>query len=300
MPSAANFANPSQPLPAAAGVSTVAYLGPSGTYAEAAAQDFCAQAQIETGSLRPYPTIAATVEAVANGSVEWGVVPVENSIEGGVAMTLDSLWRLGTLQIHQAIVLPIRHCLIGTAAEWDPQQITEVLSHPQALGQCQTWLRTHLPQAIPVSTSSTAGALEQLIDQPHRVAIASRRAAQLYQLPILAAPINDHPDNSTRFWAISQTPSPTGSHTSLAFSLPDNVPGALLRPLQILATEGLNMSRIESRPTKKSAGTYVFFIDIEHPHLPHLPPDVLQALGSIADKLQLLGSYDVLPQSEEI
>ncbi len=292
MPSAAYFSDPD------VASTTVAYLGPAGTYTEAAAQDFCGYAQL--GSLQPYPTIVATLEAVVTGSADWGVVPVENSIEGGVAMTLDTLWRLDPLHIHHALMLPIRHCLIGNTPDWDPSQITEIHSHPQALGQCQTWLRTHLPQATLVGSRSTAAALDQIKDQPHRLAIASQRAAQLYQLPILASPINDHPDNSTRFWVVSQTPSTTGSVTSLAFSLPDNVPGALLRPLQLLAAEGLNLSRIESRPTKKVAGTYVFFIDIEHPHLPHLPANVLSQLGSIAETLKHLGCYHLLPVREDV
>lgn len=270
----------------------VAYLGPTGTYTETAAQDFCGQAGLDPGRLDPYPTIAATLEAVAIGSAQWGIVPVENSIEGGVAMTLDTLWRMEGLHIQEALVLPIRHCLIGSQATWDPAMITEVLSHPQALGQCQEWIRRHLPQAVPMPTRSTADALEHLGDPGH-VAIASRRAAQQRRLPILADAINDHPDNSTRFWVVSTDPKlcPQPFITSIAFSLPDNVPGALLKPLQILASEGLNMSRIESRPTKKVAGTYVFFIDIEHPGDPCLPVEVLKSLGDFAEILKVLGCY---------
>ena len=288
--------------------SPVAFLGPAGTYTELAALLACPeQPHLHSqGShpLVPYPTISACLEAVAAGQQPWAVVPVENSVEGGVSMTLDALWQLEGLGIRQALILPIRHALIGRASQLE--HIEQVYSHPQALAQCQAWLRSHLPQATLIPTRSTTEELDRLQQQPGAAVIASERAATLYQLPVLACPINDHPDNCTRFWVVGRAPlspsdrqdgapaSPGGSHTSLAFSLPHNVPGALLKPLQVFAERGLNMSRIESRPTKKSAGTYVFFVDLENPvGQPYLDAEVIAALESIAETLKLFGSYPV-------
>ena len=281
----------------------VAFLGPAGTYTELAALLACPeQPHLHSqGShpLVPYPTISACLEAVAAGEQAWAVVPVENSVEGGVSMTLDALWQLEGLSIRQALILPIRHALISCASRLE--QIEQVYSHPQALAQCQAWLRSHLPQATLIPTRSTTEELERLPSQPKAAVVASERAAELYQLPVLACPINDHPDNSTRFWVVGRCgSSPGGSHTSLAFSLPHNVPGALLKPLQVFAERGLNMSRIESRPTKKSAGTYVFFVDLENPvGQPYLPDEVVAALEALAEILKLFGSYPVHDLSKQ-
>jgi prephenate dehydratase len=270
-------------------INSIGFLGPAGTYAEAAAAQFGSQWDSASLQFVPYPTIAATLHALARGDLQWAVAPVENSVEGGVDMTLDTLWQLQGLQIQQALVLPIRHTLITCAT--DPGQVEVVYSHPQALGQCQNWLLQHLPHATQIQTSSTTEALSQVKDQATVAVISSERAAHLYTLPILACPINDHPDNCTRFWLISHAPSPGGSITSLAFSLPANVPGALLKPLQIFAQRQLNMSRIESRPTKQSAGTYFFWIDLEHPEQDHLLPEVIEELTGIAEILKVYGSY---------
>ncbi|MEN9230298.1 MAG: prephenate dehydratase [Thermostichus sp. DG02_5_bins_236] len=288
--------------------SPIAFLGPVGTYTELAALLACPEHPHlhSQGShpLVPYPTISACLQAVAAGQQEWAVVPVENSVEGGVSMTLDALWQLEGLQIYQALILPIRHALMGWAKALE--QIEQVYSHPQALAQCQVWLGSHLPQATLIPTRSTTEELDRVQTQPTAAVIASERAAALYDLPILACPINDHPDNCTRFWVVGRSQagadsvSPGGSHTSLAFSLPQNVPGALLKPLQVFAEQGLNMSRIESRPTKKSAGTYVFFVDLENaPTQPYLSPQVIAAIEQIAETLKLLGSYPVHDLSKQ-
>ncbi|WP_310424539.1 prephenate dehydratase [Chamaesiphon sp. VAR_48_metabat_135_sub] len=241
----------------------IAHLGPTGTYTEAAAltytetelsgADFC---------LQPYPSIAQTLKALASGEVGLAIVPVENSIEGSVTMTSDTIWQLAaTIQIQQAIVLPIHHALISVAT--DLSKIEMVYSHPQALSQCQEWLQQHLPQAARISENSTTAALSTLATLPHAAAISSVRAANLYNLPVLAQPINDRPDNQTKFWAISLQPTLTGNCTSVAFSLRSNTPGGLMAALGFFANRGLNLSRIESRPSKRSLGEYLFFIDIE-------------------------------------
>ena len=241
----------------------IAHLGPTGTYTEAAALAYAQSALSGTEfCLQPYANIARTLQAVVSGEAVLGIVPVENSIEGSVTMTADTIWQLDApLQIHQAIVLSIRHALISIAT--DLNQIELVYSHPQALSQCQEWLQQHLPQADRVSANSTTAALTTLATLPHAAAISSVRAAKLYDLPVLVQPINDYPDNQTKFWVISLQPSTTGNCTSVAFSLSANAPGGLMTALGFFANRGLNLSRIESRPSKRSLGDYLFFIDIE-------------------------------------
>jgi prephenate dehydratase len=278
----------------------IAHLGPTGTYAESAALA-CAQwlsARITASiQLQPFPSIPQTLRSVANGATQFAVVPVENSIEGSVTVTLDTLWQIDELRVQQALVLPISHALISQAPTIS--QIQVVYSHPQALAQCQKWLETFAPSAQLVPTNSTTEALRHLEDNPTTGAIASQRAAQLYQLPILAHPINDHPDNCTRFWVLSLEPIATGSHTSIAFSLPANVPGALLKPLQIFAHRGINMSRIESRPTKRSLGEYLFFIDIEASSNAESVQSALKELQDCTETLKVYGSYDVTLLNQE-
>jgi prephenate dehydratase len=274
---------------------SLAHLGPPGTYAEAAALGYVRTLETETGSqplLCPYPSIAQTIRAVAQGQVHLAVVPVENSIEGSVAVTLDTLWQLDTLQIQHALVLPIRHALLSRASS--VETIRTVYSHPQALAQCQGWLERVLPSVQLVPTNSTTEPLQHLDKDLTAGVITSQRAAQLYNLPVLASEINDYPDNCTRFWVLGKHPSAGGSHTSLGFSVPANVPGALVKPLQVLASRGINMSRIESRPTKRSLGEYLFFIDIEADAQEASVQAALTELASHTEIFKIFGSYKVL------
>jgi prephenate dehydratase len=281
----------------------IAHLGPAGTYAEAVAIAWAhhlntqgsAQGQ-EPWQLQPYSSIAKTLNAVATGQVPMAVVPVENSIEGSVTMTLDTLWQLDALQVQQALVLPISHALISQAPSL--AAIEYVYSHPQALAQCQGWIEQHLPTAKPIATNSTVEALQHLDPHAPTAAIASQRAADLYQLPILAHPINDRPDNCTRFWVMSLAPSTQGTHLSMAFSLPRNTPGALVSALQIFGDRQLNMSRIESRPTKRSLGEYLFFVDLEIGNDPALVHCALEELQAYTETLKIFGRYCVAAVDE--
>jgi prephenate dehydratase len=274
---------------------SIAHLGPPGTYAEAAALAYVRTLAKDTGGqalLCPYPSITQTLHAVAQGQVHLAVVPVENSIEGSVVATLDTLWQLDTLQIQQALVLPIRHALLSRALTLET--IQTVYSHPQALAQCQGWLEKFLPSVQLVPTNSTTEPLEYLDKDYTAGVITSQRAAQLYNLPILASAINDYPDNCTRFWVMGLQTSTGGSHTSLAFSLSANAPGALVKPLQVFASRGINMSRIESRPTKRSLGEYLFFIDLEADAREAPVQAALSELASHTEILKIFGSYRVL------
>lgn len=283
---------------------SIAHLGPPGTYAEQAALRYVSWLTKNTqteASLSPYPSIFQTLYSVAKGQADLAVVPVENSIQGGVTVTLDTLWQLDNLQIQLALVVPITHALISCSQSLD--SIKTVYSHPQALAQCRKWLEQFLGQVQLVATNSTTEALQKLESDKAAAAISSLRAAQLYNLPVLANGINDYPENCTRFWVVSQPGnSPdreilknTAFYTSLAFSVPANLPGILVKPLQVFANQNINLSKIESRPTKRSLGEYVFFMDLEADVSSTKMQSALAELSSYTEILKIFGCYNVLP-----
>jgi len=269
----------------------VSYLGPSGTYAEQAALTFFKE------PIRgvPHPSIQGTLRALAEGDVDFAVVPVENAIEGSVGATLDALWRLPGLQVVCALVLPIRHCLVSH--EPALAAIRAVYSHPQALGQCQGWLEEHLSTAERIPCASTADALDRL--GPGTAAITSERAAGLRGLPLLATAIQDHSENCTRFWLVGEAGRPAPSDqkppqcTSIAFSLRQNRPGALYEALAIFAHRQINLARIESRPTRKVIGEYLYFADIEGPADREPVCNALSELAALVADLKIFGSYPI-------
>lgn len=269
----------------------IAHLGPTGTYAELAALTY-AKTLTTSPRLVPYATIAQTLQALASGSVDRAIVPVENSVEGGVTMTMDTLWQLDNLQIQQALLIPIRHALLSYAGS--PGNIRVIHSHPQALAQCQNWIIENAPLTKTQPANSTTEVLSKLIANPDWGAIASTRAAELYKVPVLDCPINDYPENCTRFLVLGNEVALGGTHTSLAFSMPTNQPGILLRMLQIVADRHINLSRIESRPTKRSMGEYVFFLDLEADIRQAETKAAIADLTSHAEKLKLFGSYDLV------
>jgi prephenate dehydratase len=274
---------------------SIAHLGPTGTNAETAALAYANWLTRERGEqclLCPYPSIAQTLRSVAEKNVDIAVVPVENSTEGTVRITLDTLWQLDRLKIQQELVLPITHALISTAKSLG--EIKTVYSHPQALAQCQKWLEDYLPNVTLVASNSTTEALQQIEAEPTAGAIASPRAAKLYNLPILAANIHDYPDNCTRFWVLGLTPTTGGTHISLAFSFSANIPGVLVKPLQIFADKRINLSRIESRPAKRSIGEYLFFIDLESNSTEPATQSALAELSAHTEMLKIFGNYTIL------
>lgn len=277
---------------------SIAHLGPPGTNTETAAlayTQWLQQSQGQDSILCPYPSIAQTLQAVAKQEADFAVVPVENSTEGSVTITLDTLWQLETLQIQKALVLPITHSLLSHASSLE--EIQTVYSHPQALAQCQKVLETYLPHVQLVPTASTVEALRYLTQEPNNEsngAIASSRASQLYNLPILMSSLNDYPDNCTRFWVVGLEAATSGTYLSLGFTTPVNEPGALVRPLAVFAEREINLTRIESRPTKRSLGEYLFFIDIEgNLAQPHVKA-ALENLPQYTEVLKIFGNYDVL------
>ncbi|HRD41936.1 MAG TPA: prephenate dehydratase [Prochlorococcaceae cyanobacterium AMR_MDS_5431] len=270
-------------------VMRIAFLGPIGTYGEQAAHELVLE-ESKTTELIPQPSISAVVEALVNGSTTAAVVPVENSVEGGVTASLDALWQHPDLCIRRALIMPIRHALLSNGSLAD---ISEVLSHPQALAQCNQWLTRHLPNVLQLPTHSTAEAARIVAGSKFRAAIASRQAAKDHRLSELAYPINDIAGNCTRFLLLDKGERNwSGPTASMAFSLQSNVPGALLKALACFARRGLNMSRIESRPSKREMGEYIFFVDLDLSKADRLAiSQVVQDLLPLCDHLTMFGAY---------
>ncbi len=275
----------------------LAFLGPVGTYGERAARRLAALSDRTDAELVPQQSIRAVIQSLAGGTCEGAVVPVENSVEGGVTSTLDGLWEHPDLAVERALVLPIRHALVGSGPL---EGISEVLSHPQALAQCSQWLGDHLPQALQLPTSSTAEAARMVRGSRFRGAVASPEAAAEQQLQVLAYPINDVSGNCTRFLLLRRGPgSLEGPLASLAFSLHANQPGALLEALSCFARQDLNMSHIESRPSKREMGEYVFFVDLELPGGCAALECALAELRPLCEHLALFGAYPLDDLSAE-
>ena len=179
----------------------VAYLGPKGTYAEKAAHILSKLANFQTPIFVPCNGLHSVIKSIAYNNCDAAVVPIENSVEGGVTATLDALWKFPDIFINRAIVLPIKHALIS---DGELPIISEVLSHPQALAQCSEWLSENLPNAIPLPTNSTSEAVNMIKGSKFRAAIGSKSLIQIGRLKELAFPINDVPGNCTRFVLLSK------------------------------------------------------------------------------------------------
>lgn len=277
---------------------SLAHLGPVGTYSESAALaygNWLEKSDRQEFMLCPQPSIAAALGAVASKQADYSVVPVENSIEGTVNITLDTLWQQKQLKILRGLTIPIVHCLLSYGNGLEAIKI--VYSHPQALGQCQQWLSKNLPQVQLIPTNSTTEALKLLEENPDAAAISSQRAAEIYKVPMLALAINDRPDNCTRFLVIGDGTNNSGSYLSLAFSLEKNVSGALVKPLQIFAERNINLSKIESRPTKRSLGEYIFFIELQGCLQETKIQEALQELERYTEELTIFGNYDLIAAS---
>jgi prephenate dehydratase len=267
-----------------------AFLGPRGTFSEEAAVDF---AGTDT-DLIAFDSFPALVSAVETGLANAAVLPIENSIEGAVSTTLDLLIHETKLKIAAEVVVQVRQFLV-TAPGGELKSIKQVISHPQGLGQCRRFLERCLPGVSQVASLSTAGAVEEVVasGDPSRAAIGPLRATQLYGGHILAHDIQDNRANVTRFVVLKAEDSPpTGDDkTSLCFTLRSNVPGALYAVLGELATENLQMTKIESRPTKSWLGEYVFLIDLEG-HATELPvARALDRVRELSDMFKVFGSY---------
>jgi chorismate mutase / prephenate dehydratase len=268
----------------------VAYMGPPRSFSHAAAlQMFGAAADFVVTR-----TIPDAVEAASAGEADVAIVPIENSSEGGINATLDALFD-SDLSISAELVLEVELCLLAQGT--DLAQIKRVASHPQPLGQCKQWLRTHLPHAELVVAPSTTSAAQDALQDPHTAAVGSRLAAEL-GLVVVRERIQDHEGNATRFVVVGKRQAaPTGSDkTTLVFSTPHER-GALRRVLEVFDAEGLNLTRIESRPLRGQLWEYAFFTDLEG-HRDDAPvARALERLRQGGAMLRVLGSYPRAPSS---
>lgn len=264
----------------------VAYLGPEGTFTQQAAIKHFGHGALAL----PMTSIDDVFREVEAGAVNYGVVPVENSTEGMITHTLDSFMRSG-LRICGEVELRIHHHLLLSENN-KRENISRVYSHQQSLAQCRQWLDTHLPNVERVAVSSNAEAARRIRGEWHAAAIAGTTAAELYDLVRAVENIEDNPDNTTRFIIIGrEKPGQSGDDkTSILVSTRDR-PGALMNLLSPLHNAGISMTRLETRPSKTSKWSYVFFIDfVGHRD----DPVVQQALAAVeveAQELRILGSY---------
>ncbi len=275
----------------------VAYLGPAGTHSEEALR----ASSSEPVRGEPRATVYETVMAVQRGEVDRAVVPLENSIEGGVAATLDALaGEADGVRIAAEVVHPIHHLLLARRTI-GLVEVERVLSHPQATAQCARFLRERLPHAESVPVSSTAEAVRLVSEEPRAwAAVGSRIAAELYGCEVLTDRIEDHPDNLTRFvWlapaAEASAAGPGPRKTSIVFwGFNDRSPGGLVSVLREISDRDINLTRIESRPRRAVLGRYMFFADLEGDAADVTVAGALEALSRRVESLRVLGSYPAL------
>ena len=271
----------------------ILYLGPAGSYTEIAAECFMKNLNYSNLNKMPKSSILQLIGSVDNNSGNMGVVPIENSIEGIIRETVDNLVKTTSrVMITGEVIIPISHCLISKAE--DISKIDKIISKPEAIAQCHYFIANNLKDGTEkIPASSTSEAVKQLVDLPENyAAIGTAKAAEIYGLKIIARNINDEKDNLTRFVSLgAKIPDQTGNDkTSIALSA-CNQPGALVDILMVFKENNLNLSYIESRPSKKVFGDYTFFIDFEG-HIEDA--GVQKTIGKIAPLVhfyRFLGSY---------
>ena len=277
-------------------VARYSYLGPAGTFTEAALLAFTGGQRIES---QPCADVVAALEAVRTGRSDFAVVPIENSVEGGVNATLDALPATGVpLVIVGEVVVPVSFVLAALPGT-QLADVAGVSTHPHAWAQCRGWVSRELAGAVHVPATSTAAAAAVLTERGegagYEAVLCSELSAQRYGLSVLAQGVADNPHAVTRFVVVGRpgrVPLPTGADkTTLMVHLPDNEAGALLHMLDQFAVRGVNLSRIESRPIGDSLGRYSFSIDLEG----HLAEERVQAtligLHRVCPVVRFLGSY---------
>ncbi len=273
----------------------VAYLGPQGTFTEAAAIKFFGH------NIKPMPidTIDAVFREVESGTCNFGVVPVENSTEGVVSHTLDTFLQ-SSLHICGEVMVPVHHCFISSCA--DLSEIRTVYSHQQSLAQCRKWLDKHYSGVALEPVSSNAEAVRRVMKRPEAAAIAGKIAAEVYAVPVLQENIEDQPDNTTRFLIIGrQRVAASGDDkTAVTFWFTRNRPGGLSHAIEVFASRNIDMTRIESRPMQTQRWNYVFHVDF----VGHLSdPIVKEAIAEIQERtdfFKILGSFPRALREEQL
>lgn len=270
----------------------VGFLGPEGTFTE---QAMLTQPDLAAGRLEPIETITEVLRATADGVLDLGFVPIENSIEGTVNVTLDTLAFDLDLLIQREVVLEIQLALLGVPGA-SLGDIKRVVSFPVAAAQCRSFLARELPEASVEAANSTAEAARLLGESldPGTAAIGTELAASLYGLEVITTEVEDHPENATRFVVVARegVPAPTGhDKTSMVVFQRHNAPGTLLAILQEFAARGIDLNKLESRPTKKGLGDYCFIIDLDGHVADAVVADCLRALQADKADVRFLGSY---------
>lgn len=274
-------------------VEKIAYLGPGGSYTEMAKDIFCEKYNLNV-PMEPMKTIKSVLAYVDETPNSIAVLPIENSIEGSVRETIDNLIRTKNtnIKILSEFVMPIRHCLLSRTTELS--SITSVISHPQALAQCQNFIHNELPRnPTIIDVASTAEAAKKLQEfNLTYAAIGSEKTAEIYNLNILKCNINDDPDNKTRFALIGdfEAPKTQNDNTTLAFAT-ENKPGALLEILQIFHDFQINLSYISSRPSKIKFGEYLFFVDFDGHITDEVISKAVEKVKESSHYFRLVGSY---------
>jgi prephenate dehydratase len=271
---------------------TIAFLGPAGTFTEEA---LFTQPDYAAATVVPAATLAEALEAVCESRADLAFVPIENSIEGTVNATVDSLVFDVDLLIQREVVLDV-HLHLAASPGTDIGSVTRVLSFPHASAQCRRYLATNFPGADVVPTNSTAEAARLVSETPRAdtAALAPRLAAKLYGLDVLASAVEDHPDNQTRFVALARhvIPPPTGhDKTSIACFQREDHPGSLHAILSEFAARSINLTKLESRPTKRALGDYCFLIDLDGHLADEVVAECLRVLHAELAGVKFLGSF---------
>ncbi len=279
-------------IPESGGTGTISFLGPAGTFTEEA---LFTQPDYASADLIPAATLSEALEAVGSGLATLAFVPIENSIEGAVNATVDSLVFEVDLLIQREVVLDI-HLHLATQPGAGLRDITRVLSIPVASAQCRRYLTAQLPNAEIIATNSTAEAarIVSTETQPGAAALAPRLAAELYGLDVIASSVEDHSDNQTRFVALASVglPAPTGhDKTSIVCFQREDRPGSLHGILSEFAARSINLTKLESRPSKRGLGNYCFLIDLEGHVADEVVADCLRVLHAELAGVKFLGSY---------
>ncbi|MBK7584732.1 MAG: prephenate dehydratase [Myxococcales bacterium] len=265
----------------------LAHLGPAGTFGESAAVAWAPNAE-----LLALASHARVADAVQRGEADAGVLAIENSLEGAVNETLDLLIHDTELSIAAEIVVSVEHCLLGQAGAVTTA-VNVVYSHPQALAQCRKYLERELPDARLEASLSTVAGVERALGEEGALAIGSARAAERLGAEILARGIQDRGDNVTRFVVVAHADSaPTGrDKTSLAFKTAHDQPGTLVEVLGELSRRDVNLTKIESRPSRDALGVYVFLVDLEGHRLDAAVSAAIAGVRGKTSWLKIFGSY---------
>jgi len=277
----------------AKGSDKIAFLGPEGTFTEEALL-----AHMPDGGLHPfpYPSIPDVLRAVQAGDVPLGIVAIENALEGSVPVTMDGLvWGFDDLHIVREVTHPVHQMLI-TKRDLPLDQITKIISIPHAYGQCREFIREHLGNVEHEATDSTAEAVRRIsrVDRPW-AAVGTRLAAEMYECHIAAEDIEDAEDNRTRFVFLAREPAPQDLDavykTSIVCGIAQDEPGSLLLILSEFAYRHVNLTKVESRPSKQALGHYIFFIDLEGRRDDQAVDQALRCLACKLPWIKVLGSY---------